>query len=103
MLARLSIRAKITAVVALLLIPMMGMGLFSVWTMRTIHANAVDIQTNWLPSIRVLGNMRATTIDVRNLIRELMLSETAEQMATTRRDCKKSFCATPGFERAIKS
>ena len=41
MLAKFSIRAKITAVVALLLIPMMGMALFSVWTMQTIHANAV--------------------------------------------------------------
>jgi methyl-accepting chemotaxis protein len=102
MLARLSIRAKITAVVALLLIPMMGMGLFSVWTMRTIHANAVDIQTNWLPSIRVLGNMRATTIDVRNLIRELMLSETAEQMATTEKGLQKILLRNAGLRESYQ-
>jgi methyl-accepting chemotaxis protein len=102
MLARLSIRAKMTAVVALLLIPMMGMGLFSVRTMQTINANAVDIQSNWLPSIRVLGNMRATTIDVRNLIRELMLSETAEQMATTEKGLQKILLRNAGLRESYQ-
>ena len=78
MLARLSIRAKITAVVAFLLIAMTGVGLLAIVNMRAINANAVDIQTVWLPSVRVLGDLRAGIITYRNVIREHMLAVTAE-------------------------
>jgi methyl-accepting chemotaxis protein len=79
MLARLSIRAKITAVVAFLLIAMTGVGLLAIVNMRAINANAVDIQTVWLPSVRVLGDLRAGIITYRNVIREHMLAVTAEE------------------------
>jgi methyl-accepting chemotaxis protein len=78
MLSRLSIRAKITSVVALLLFAMAGMGLLAVYNMRAINANTVDIATNWLPSVRVLGELRAGVITYRNVVREHMLGETAE-------------------------
>jgi methyl-accepting chemotaxis protein len=81
MLATLSIRAKITIVVSFLLIAMTGMGLLAVRNMQAINANAVDIQTNWLPSVRVLGDLRAGVITYRNVIREHMLGETAEEKA----------------------
>jgi methyl-accepting chemotaxis protein len=81
MLATLSIRAKITIVVSFLLIAMTGMGLFAVRSMQAINANAVDIQTSWLPSVRVLGDLRAGVITYRNVIREHMLGETAEEKA----------------------
>jgi len=76
MLARLSIRSKIISVVALLLVALTGMGLLAVYNMRSINANTVDITTNWLPSVRVLGELRAGVITYRNVIREHMLSET---------------------------
>jgi methyl-accepting chemotaxis protein len=79
MLAQFSIRAKITAVVAFLLIAMTGMGLLAVRNMRAINASTVDITTNWLPSVRVLGDLRAGVITYRNVIREHMLTETAEE------------------------
>jgi methyl-accepting chemotaxis protein len=79
MLARLSIRAKITAVVAFLLIAMTGVGLLAIVSMRAINANTVEIQTNWLPSIRVLGDLRAGIITYRNVIREHMLAVTPEE------------------------
>ena len=79
MLSKLSIRAKITSVVALLLVAMAGMGLLAVYNMRAINANTVDIATNWLPSVRVLGELRAGVITYRNVIREHMLGETAEE------------------------
>jgi methyl-accepting chemotaxis protein len=78
MLANLSIRAKITAVVAFLLVAMTGMGLLAVRNMRAIDANTVDIASHWLPSVRVLGELRAGVITYRNVIREHMLAETAE-------------------------
>ena len=79
MLASFSIRAKITAVVAFLLIAMTGMGLLAVRNMRAINASTVDITTNWLPSVRVLGDLRAGVITYRTVIREHMLAETAEE------------------------
>ena len=79
MLARYSIRTKIIAVVAFLLVAMTGMGLLAVRNMRAINANTVDISTNWLPSVRVLGDLRAGVITYRNVIREHMLSETLEE------------------------
>jgi methyl-accepting chemotaxis protein len=81
MLATLSIRAKITIVLSFLLIAMTGMGLLAVRNMQAINANAVDIQTSWLPSVRVLGELRAGVITYRNVIREHMLGETAEEKA----------------------
>ncbi len=77
--ASFSIRAKITAVVAFLLVAMTGMGLLAVWNMRAINASTVDITTNWLPSVRLLGELRAGVITYRTVIREHMLAETAEE------------------------
>ncbi|WMT77776.1 methyl-accepting chemotaxis protein [Bradyrhizobium sp. Ash2021] len=79
MLAKYSIRAKIIAVVAFLLAAMTGMGLLAVKNMRAMNANTVDIATIWLPSVRVLGDLRAGIITYRNVIREHMLSETLEE------------------------
>ncbi|MHC1946125.1 MCP four helix bundle domain-containing protein [Bradyrhizobium sp. UFLA06-06] len=79
MFAKFSIRAKIIAVVAFLLVAMTGMGLLAVVNLRSINANTVDITTSWLPSVRALGDLRAGVITYRNVIREHMLSETLEE------------------------
>jgi methyl-accepting chemotaxis protein len=79
MLAKYSIRAKIVAVVALLLVAMTGMGLLAVRNMRAINANTEDIAQNWLPSVKLLGELRVGVISYRNLVREHMLSETLEE------------------------
>jgi methyl-accepting chemotaxis protein len=81
MLSKLSIRAKIISVVAFLLVAMAGMGLLAVHNMRAINARTVDIATNWLPSVRALGDLRAGVITYRNVIREHMLGETTEEKA----------------------
>ncbi|HEY3681053.1 MAG TPA: methyl-accepting chemotaxis protein [Bradyrhizobium sp.] len=79
MFARLSIRAKITTVVAFLLVAMTGMGLLAVRDLRAINANTVDISTNWLVAVRALGDLRAGVITYRNVVREHMLAETIEE------------------------
>jgi methyl-accepting chemotaxis protein len=79
MLAKYSIRAKIIAVVAFLLVAMAGMGLLAVRNMRAMNVNTVDIATSWLPSVRVLGELRAGVITYRTVIREHMLAETLEE------------------------
>jgi len=81
MLAQISIRAKITIVICSLLVAMTGMGLFAVARMQAIYANATDIQTNWLPSVRALGDLRAEINSYRNVIRAHMLSDTASEKA----------------------
>jgi methyl-accepting chemotaxis protein len=78
MLAKYSIRAKIVSVVAILLVAMIGMGLLAVKNMRSINANTVDIATNWLPSVRVLGELEANVIMNRNILREHLLAESLE-------------------------
>src|SRR4051812_18928889 len=78
MFAKYSIRTKIITVVGFLLVAMTGMGLLAVKNMRAINASTVDIVTNWMPSVRVLGDLRAGVITYRNVIREHMLAETLE-------------------------
>ncbi|MBV5271565.1 MAG: MCP four helix bundle domain-containing protein [Afipia sp.] len=79
MFARFSIRAKLIAVTASMFLAVITMGLLAVRQMQSINANAVDIQTNWLPSVRVLGDLRAGVITYRNVIRQHMLAETLEE------------------------
>jgi methyl-accepting chemotaxis protein len=79
MFAKLSIRSKIIALVAFLLVAIAGMGFLAVQEMRAMNANTVDITTNWMPSVRVLGELRAGVITYRNVIREHLLAETLEE------------------------
>ncbi|TPQ32269.1 methyl-accepting chemotaxis protein [Bradyrhizobium guangdongense] len=79
MFAKISIRAKIISVVAFLLVAMTGMGLLAVMKMRAMNANTTDITTSWMPSVRVLGELRAAVITYRNVVRQHMLSETLDE------------------------
>jgi methyl-accepting chemotaxis protein len=79
MFAKLSIRSKIIALVAFLLVAIAGMGLLAIQEMRAMNASTIDIATNWLPSVKVLGELRSGLITYRNVIREHMLAETLEE------------------------
>lgn len=74
MLARYSIRAKITIVVSFLLIAMSAMGSLAVKQMRDINGSTVEIASSWLPSVRVLGEIRAATITYRAIVRSHLLA-----------------------------
>src|SRR5258705_3620827 len=74
MLAKYSIRAKITAVVAFLLVAMTAMGALNVRQMYVINSSTVDIMISWLPSVRVLGELRAATITYRAIVRSHLLA-----------------------------
>ena len=74
MLARLSIRFKIVAIVTLLVVTMVALGGFSVLQMRAINVSAHDIQTNWLPSVRWLGELRTHVNRYRSVVREHLLA-----------------------------
>ncbi|KIZ34569.1 methyl-accepting chemotaxis protein, partial [Rhodopseudomonas palustris] len=78
MLAKLSIRAKITIVVGFLLIALTGMGLLAVTKLQAINKSATEVEADWLPSIRALGELRAEIVTFRAIVRLHLLSETAE-------------------------
>jgi methyl-accepting chemotaxis protein len=77
MLSRLSIRAKIISAISFLLLAMAGMGVLSLLEMETIHDRAVDLRTNWLPSVRELGELRANTIAYGAAVRSHLLAPDA--------------------------
>ncbi|MGY0575146.1 methyl-accepting chemotaxis protein [Bradyrhizobium sp. RDM12] len=103
MFASLSIRAKIISVVAFLLVAMTGMGLLAVMKMRTINANTVDITTNWMPSVRVIGDLRAGVITYRNVIREHMLAETLEEKLAAEKTLATVVEANTGFRKSYET
>jgi methyl-accepting chemotaxis protein len=81
MFAKLSIRAKITAVVAFLLATIAGVGLLSITSMRSINASAVELRSDWLPSVRLLGELKIQLVSYRSILRSHFLELTAEGKA----------------------
>jgi methyl-accepting chemotaxis protein len=86
MFAKFSIRGKITAVITFLVLGLAGIGLLAIQDMGSMNANTVEIATNWLPSIRTLGELRAGTIEYRNVLREHLLAETLEEKQAVERN-----------------
>jgi methyl-accepting chemotaxis protein len=83
MLAKFSIRTTISALVATLLITIVAVGGLGLLKMRALHASTVDVAESWLPSVRVLGDLRFFSVSYRNYVREHMLGETLEQKNKT--------------------
>jgi methyl-accepting chemotaxis protein len=80
--SKLSIRAKVIAVIAFMLVAMSGMGLLAVRSMQSINGHTVEIAVNWLPSVRVLGELRADINLFRIALRAHVMAETPEDKAT---------------------
>jgi len=76
--ARLSIRAKIIAVIAFMLVAMAGLGLLATRSMQAINGHTVEIAESWLPSVRVLGEMRTDINLLRIALRAHVMAETLE-------------------------
>jgi methyl-accepting chemotaxis protein len=79
MFANTSIRAKIITVVAFLFIAMTGMGMLAGYNMRAMNANTVEITTNLLPSVRMLGELNTRIANYRSNIRGHLLAQTIEE------------------------
>src|SRR3954462_7289529 len=78
----LSIRAKVIAVIAFMLIAMSGMGLLAIRSMQVINAHTVEIAESWLPSVRVLGELRTDINLFRIALRAHVMAESLEDKAT---------------------
>ncbi|MGM4903368.1 methyl-accepting chemotaxis protein [Tardiphaga sp. 866_E4_N2_1] len=74
MLARYSIRTKITVVVTFLLLTMFAMGGLGIKQMSDINKSTIEIADHWLPSVRLLGEIRAASITYRSIVRSHVLA-----------------------------
>ena len=79
--SKLSIRTKVIAVIAFMLVAMSGMGLLAIRSMQMINAHTVEIASSWLPSVRVLGELRADINLFRIALRAHVMAETLEAKA----------------------
>jgi methyl-accepting chemotaxis protein len=86
MLSRLSIRTKLVALVSLLLIALTAMGAFAIMEMRAINASAQDIKTSWLPSIRLVGELRTQSARYRAVLRDYLTEPDEKFMADIQRN-----------------
>ncbi len=77
--SKLSIRIKIAAVITFMLIVMSGLGVLTVRSMGAINEHTVEIATSWLPSVHVLGDLRADINLYRVGLRAHVMAETAEE------------------------
>jgi len=80
MFSKFSIRAKIVTVVSLLLAALAGM-VPAAKEIQAINGNTAEIATNWLPSVRELGELHAGVISYRATIRAHLIAETIEEKA----------------------
>jgi methyl-accepting chemotaxis protein len=81
MLSKISIRTKITSLVAMLLIALSGLGAVSLLRLSSINANTTEITTNWLPTVTLLGEMRTDVLYYRMRIRDHLLETSNDAMA----------------------
>jgi methyl-accepting chemotaxis protein len=65
MLHRLSIRERLVAAFAFLLLAFGGLGAFSVERMQSVNAAAAAISDRWLPAIQVLGQLESLMSELR--------------------------------------
>jgi methyl-accepting chemotaxis protein len=82
MFSKFSIRTKIVSLVSLLLLASAGMGWLSATSMRSLNANTEEIASNWLPSIKALGELNAGVVSYRAVLRSHLLAETLEEKTT---------------------
>jgi methyl-accepting chemotaxis protein len=98
-LARLSISAKLFAIVSFLFLVIAIIGGLAFFQMRAINAAAQDIQAQWLPSVRWIGEMRVQSARFRAILRDHLIVADSE-----RADVDKNLAARKAdFEKAAKA
>lgn len=86
MLSRLSIRTKLIALVSILLVALTAMGVFAIVEMRAINASAQVIKNSWLPSVRLVGELRTQSARYRAVLRDYLTEPDDKFMADIQRN-----------------
>src|ERR1700722_5139457 len=89
MFVKFAIPTKIICVVSILLLALAGSGLLAASYMRTMNADTSEIATNWLPSVKALGELNVGIILYRATIRAHLLSETIEEKQAVEKSLEK--------------
>jgi len=82
MLSRLSIRERLFAAFAVLLLATAGLGGFSIVKMQAVSAASDEINEDWLPSIRSLGRLNDAMADIRLAVRYHIATSDPARMQT---------------------
>ncbi|WP_315778332.1 MULTISPECIES: methyl-accepting chemotaxis protein [unclassified Bradyrhizobium] len=101
--SQLSIRAKMAAVIALLLLAMTIVGLLAVRGMQTINTHTEQIAKNWLPSVRVLGELRSAINLNRAQLRAYMTADTTEEKDNLDRNMKATLAVIATARRSYEA
>ncbi|MGJ4940643.1 methyl-accepting chemotaxis protein [Bradyrhizobium sp. HKCCYLS1011] len=86
--SQLSIRGKMVAVILLLLVAMALLGAMAVHGMQVINAHTEQIANSWLPSVRVLGELRSDINLNRAQLRAYMTAESPDERAMLEKNMK---------------
>jgi methyl-accepting chemotaxis protein len=98
-LSRLSISAKLFTIVSFLFLAIAIVGGFAFLQMRSINIATQDIQAQWLPKVRWIGEMRTQSARFRAVLRDYLIVADAE-----RADVDKNLAARRAdFEKAAKA
>jgi methyl-accepting chemotaxis protein len=98
-LTKLSISAKLFTIVSFLFLAIAIIGGFAFLQMRSINVAAQDIQTQWLPKVRWIGEMRTQSARFRAVLRDYLIVAEAE-----RADVDKNLAARRAdFEKAANA
>ncbi|WP_316167817.1 MULTISPECIES: methyl-accepting chemotaxis protein [unclassified Bradyrhizobium] len=101
--SQLSIRGKMVVVIALLLAAMTALGLLAVRGMQAINTHTEQIANNWLPSVRVLGELRSAINLNRAQLRAYMTADSAEERDTLDRNMKATLAVIGGARRSYEA
>jgi methyl-accepting chemotaxis protein len=76
----MKIRTKVIMAFALVLMITAGLGVFSIDRLSQVNAKADDVRTNWLPSVKVLGQVSALTERMRATQNRILSGLAGEDM-----------------------
>jgi methyl-accepting chemotaxis protein len=77
----LKVRKKLGLGFGIILILLFGLGVFSLGELSQMNHSAVDLATNWLPSLRALGQIQYDVVDLRRKELNLILEPNKETVA----------------------
>jgi methyl-accepting chemotaxis protein len=78
----LKVSKKLGLGFGIVLILLIALGIFSLGELSKMNHSAVDLATNWLPSLRVLGQMQYDVIDLRRKEMSFLLAANKKDVAT---------------------
>lgn len=97
LLSHLTIRTKIIIAFAFVFSCTVGVGLISIQKLGGVTANAADVRDNWLPSVRVLGQLSERVQQLRALEAAHIFADSDAERATVDADMKATLDALGGF------